>query len=81
MCTGAKNSYGDYPTEFAGFTQNPKKNIGTSNQPIKTKIFPKKSIFSTSNVFRSQKYVWGLPDGISPGSLKNNRTQVTFRKP
>jgi hypothetical protein len=29
-------------TEFADPTQNPKKIIGTSNQPIKTKIFPKK---------------------------------------
>jgi hypothetical protein len=29
-------------TEFAGSTQKPKKNIRTSNQPIKTKIFPKK---------------------------------------
>jgi hypothetical protein len=38
-------------------------------------------MFSTSNVYRSQKFVWGLPDGISPGSLKNNWTQVTFRKP
>jgi hypothetical protein len=28
--------------EFAGWIQNPKKIIGTSNQPIKTKIFPKK---------------------------------------
>jgi hypothetical protein len=28
-------------TEFAGPTQNPKKIIRTSNQPIKTKIFPK----------------------------------------
>jgi hypothetical protein len=41
MCTGAKNSDGGYPTEFAGSTQNPEKNIGTSNHPIKTKIFPK----------------------------------------
>jgi hypothetical protein len=41
MCTGAKNSYGGYPTEFAGLTQNPKKNIGTQNQQIETKIFPK----------------------------------------
>jgi hypothetical protein len=39
---GAKNLYGGYPTEFAGTTQNPKKNIGTSNQPIRTKILPKK---------------------------------------
>jgi hypothetical protein len=29
-------------TEFAGPTQNPKKIIRTSNQPIKTKFFPKK---------------------------------------
>jgi hypothetical protein len=41
-CIGAKNSYGGYPTEFAGSTQNPKKMIGTSNQPIRTKIFPRK---------------------------------------
>jgi hypothetical protein len=34
------------PTEFAGWTKNPKKNIETSNQPIRTKI-KKKSIFST----------------------------------
>jgi hypothetical protein len=26
-CKGAKYSYGGYPTEFAGSTQNPKKNI------------------------------------------------------
>jgi hypothetical protein len=39
---GTKNLYGGYLTEFAGSTQNHKKNIGTSNQPIKTKIFPKK---------------------------------------
>jgi hypothetical protein len=30
------------PMEFAGSTQNPKKNIGTSNQLIKTENFPKK---------------------------------------
>jgi hypothetical protein len=29
-------------TEFAGPTQNPKKIKETSNQPIKTKLFPKK---------------------------------------
>jgi hypothetical protein len=38
---GAKNSDGCYPTEFAGSTQNQKKIIGTSNLPVKTKIFPK----------------------------------------
>jgi hypothetical protein len=46
----AKNLHGSYPTEFAGSTQNPKKIIGTSNQPIRTKIFPKKSMFSILKV-------------------------------
>jgi hypothetical protein len=46
-----------YPTEFAGSTQNLKKMIGTPNLPIKTKIFPKINIFSTSKVERSQKFV------------------------
>jgi hypothetical protein len=41
-CKGAKNSYECYPTEFAGLTQNLKKNIGTQNQPIRPKNFPKK---------------------------------------
>jgi hypothetical protein len=38
-CKGAKNSYG---AKFAGLTQNSEKIIGTSNQPIRTNIFPKK---------------------------------------
>jgi hypothetical protein len=42
QCRGAKNSYGGYPTELVGSTQNHKKNIRTANLPIKTKIFPKK---------------------------------------
>jgi hypothetical protein len=37
-----KNSCGLYPTEFAGLTQNPKKNIRTPNLSIRTNIFPKK---------------------------------------
>jgi hypothetical protein len=37
-------------TEFAGPTQNPKKIKGTSNQLIKTKKNPKKSMFSTLKV-------------------------------
>jgi hypothetical protein len=51
-----------YPTEFASSIQNPKK-----------RNFPKKSMFSTFKVQRSQKFVWELPDGICSGSLKNNR--------
>jgi hypothetical protein len=38
-------------------------------------------MFSTLKVKISQKFVWGLPDGIRPGAVKNNRTQVEFRKP
>jgi hypothetical protein len=44
-CKKATQSYGGYPTEFAGSTQNPKKNIGTPNILIKTKIFLKKTMF------------------------------------
>jgi hypothetical protein len=42
-CKGAENLYGGYQTEFAGSTQNPDKIYGTSNQPIRTKIYPKKA--------------------------------------
>jgi hypothetical protein len=63
--------------EFAGSTQNPKKNIRTPNLSIRTKIFPK----STLKKKMSQKFVLGLPDGICPESLKNNRTQVKLKKP
>jgi hypothetical protein len=41
-----------------------KKIVGTSNQPIRIKNFPKKSIFSILKKKRSQKFVWGLPNGI-----------------
>jgi hypothetical protein len=70
-----------YPTKFAYTTQNPKKIIRTPNQPIRTKILPKKSMFCTLKVYRSQKFVWRLPDRIRPCSHKNNRTQVKFKKP
>jgi hypothetical protein len=66
-CKGAKNSYGSYPTEFAGSTQNPKKMIGIPNLPIKTiqkENFPKKNMFNSLKVKKSQKFVRGLPDGI-----------------
>jgi hypothetical protein len=33
------------------------------------------------HVKRRQTFVWGLPDGIHPGSQKNNRTQFKFRNP
>jgi hypothetical protein len=49
-CKGAKHSYGGYPTEFAGPTQNPKKIIRTPNLPIRTKIFPKKTVSNLKSV-------------------------------
>jgi hypothetical protein len=77
-CKGAKNnSYEGYPTEFAGSTQNYKKNNRKSNQPIRTEIFPKKVCLVPQKCKGSENFLWGLPDGIRPGSLKNN----TFRKP
>jgi hypothetical protein len=59
-----KNSYGGYPTEFAGSTQNPKKIIRTPNLPIRTKNSKKKTMLRTLKKKRSQKFVWELPDGI-----------------
>jgi hypothetical protein len=60
-CKVAKNSYGDYQTEFVGSTQNPKKNIGTSNQPIKTKNFlyqiESKKHNETTNNYKIRKQV------------------------
>jgi hypothetical protein len=41
-CKEGKNLHGGYLPEFAGSTQNPKKNIRTPNLPIRTKIFQKK---------------------------------------
>jgi hypothetical protein len=40
-----------------------------------------KSMFSSLKLKRSQKFERGPPDGICPGSLKNNRSQLKFRKP
>jgi hypothetical protein len=58
-----------------------KKIIITSNQPIKTKNFPKKTVFSSLKVKISRKFVWRLPDGICPENIKNNKTQIKFKKP
>jgi hypothetical protein len=38
------------PDGICGLDARSTKNIGTSNKPIKTKIFPKKSMFSTLKV-------------------------------
>jgi hypothetical protein len=65
-----------YQTEFAGSTQNPKNIIGTSNQPFRTKIFPKKTIFSTLNKKRCQKFVWELPDGICRLNPKSKKKTI-----
>jgi hypothetical protein len=60
-------------------TQNSKKIIGTPNHPIRTKIFPK-CILGILKVSRSQKFVWGLPDGIRLGTKKKNKTQFFSSK-
>jgi hypothetical protein len=59
----AKNLYESRQKEFSSSTQNP-------NQPIKTKICFKKSIFSTLKV--------GRPRIVG---LKNKRTQIEFKRP
>jgi hypothetical protein len=67
-CEGAKNSYTQ--RNLQARPKILKKIIETSILPIKTNIFSKKSLFSILKVSRSQKFVWGLPDGIRPGALK-----------
>jgi hypothetical protein len=60
-----KDTYGHiYPTKFASSTQKHKKKFETPNQPNEIKIISNKSMFSTSNVKRRQKFAWGLPDGV-----------------
>jgi hypothetical protein len=69
-----KDTYEIYPTKFASSTRKHKKIIEIPNQTIETKQISNKSMFSTSEVKRSQKFVWGLPDGIcrlNPKSQKN----------
>jgi hypothetical protein len=62
--------------EFAGSTQNVKKNCRKIKSTNQNKKFPKKSMFSSFKVKKSQKFVWGIPEGIHTGSSKNNQTQV-----
>jgi transposase len=62
------------PTEYADSTKNHHKIIGTTNQSIRMKIFPKKSV----KVYRSQKFV-RLSNGIRPGILKKNKT-ITLKR-
>jgi predicted nucleic acid-binding protein len=57
-----KDTYGIYPTKFASSNQQHKKVIEKPNQPIEIKKISNKSMFSTSNLKRRQKFVWGLPD-------------------
>jgi hypothetical protein len=49
-CKGAKNSYRGYPTEFAGSTQNVRKNCLNIKSTNQNKKFPIKTIFSTLKV-------------------------------
>jgi hypothetical protein len=56
--------------EFAGWIQNPKKNIGTSNQPIKTKIFPKKVCLVPEMCTGAKNSYGGYPTELAPGAWK-----------
>jgi hypothetical protein len=47
----------------------------------KNENFPKKRMFGTLIVQRSQKFVWRLPGGSRPASLANNKTHLKFKKP
>jgi ribosomal protein S17E len=74
-CKGAKNSYGGYPTEFAGSTQNFKNIIETSNQPIKTKIFSKKVCLVSQKCKRVKNSYGGYPTEFA-GSTQNSKKIV-----
>jgi hypothetical protein len=58
------------PKELAGSTQNPKKNIRTSNQPIKTKIFPKKVCLVPKKCKGAKNSYGGYPTEFA-GSTQN----------
>jgi hypothetical protein len=60
-----KDTYGIYPTKFASSSQKHKKVIETPNQQIEIEKISNKSMFSTTKVNRRQKFVWGLPDGLT----------------
>jgi predicted SPOUT superfamily RNA methylase MTH1 len=47
---GAQNSYWGYPTEFAGSTQNVKKNCRNIQSTNQNKKFPNKNMFSALKV-------------------------------
>jgi hypothetical protein len=57
-------------TEFAGPTQNLKKNIGTSNQPFKTKIFPKKVCLVPQMCTGPKNSYGGYPTELAQGTQK-----------
>jgi hypothetical protein len=63
---------GGYKTEFAGSTQNPIKINGTPNLPTRTKIFPKKSMFSSLKVKKSQTK-------FAPGAQKTTGLKLSSK--
>jgi hypothetical protein len=69
-----KNSYEIHLTEFAGLTQNHEKIIETTNLPIKTNFFSKKTMFRGVYLKSGKEpNICMLPGGIcerNPKSLK-----------
>jgi hypothetical protein len=66
---GAENSYRSYTTEIAGVTLNKIEVAGRPNHPIKSN-FPKKFMFSLSEVKRSQISYGSYPTEFA-GSTQN----------
>jgi hypothetical protein len=82
MWKGANNLYGSYPPEFEGSTQNQEKMPETPNlihQSNRKKC--KSSMFGTSNVERSPKFVRELPAGIGRLSRKPRKMPETPNQP
>jgi hypothetical protein len=64
--------YGSYPTEFAGSAQNLGKIVGTSNQPIRKKILPKKVCLVSSKCKGALNSYEGYPMEFA-GSTQNRK--------
>jgi hypothetical protein len=58
-CKEAKNLYGGYPTEFAGSTQNPKKNDWNTKYTNQSENFPKKNYVSNHKSVKEPKVRMG----------------------
>jgi hypothetical protein len=65
--------------EFAGLTQNSKKIIGTSNQPIRTKIFPTEVCLLRLKCKGAKNSYGGYPTEFA-GSIQNSKNIYSILK-